>query len=336
VGVTERGVFLSGFETIFQLAYGVRGAPMWELFQEMSVGFAGLYGRQLTTGGSDALLPETASDLAELVSAANAGKVTLIGDLIGPLEYKYRPADGLWYPAPLPGKPNPAGLLTWQLLAMVSKWQGQALTVTAHLNPGVTIGGADRQPLLDVDPDEKAIEEIGTLLAIPRPAPEPGQSFRVGALYVDPAAQVLVDGAPCPACSIAPGSTENGSYLDVTLAAALPLGTHVIQVLNPDGWASNELPIQVEWPEVSVSDATLACIEAAGCLVAADPLACAALAGCEPLPASIVCEELEEVPGCAECALLPDCSDGTCRPVETVVSDVEFVPDACPDPEPEP
>ena len=337
VGFTERGAFLSSFETIFQLAYGVRGAPMWEFFQEMSVGFAGLLGRQLTASGADALLPETAATLTELVAAADVGKVTLVGDLIGSDEYRYQPADGRWHKTTLPGKSGKpgAGFTSGELLARVASWN-QTLTVTAHLKEGVTIGGDDRQPLLDVDPDQKAIEEIGTLLAIPRPAPEPAQSFRVGALYVEPGAKLLVNGAVCAACSVVPGSTSNGSYLDVTLVDALPLGTHVIQVLNPNGWASNEMPIQVELPKLAVSEETLACIEAAGCLLDADPLGCAALAGCHPLPASIVCEEPEDLVGCAACTLAADCSDGTCTPLETHVPDVELVPGACPDPEPAP
>jgi len=250
-GPTERGVFLSTFESLFQLAYGVRGASMWEYFKEMSVGFGGLYGRQLTADASNAFAPETAAGLAEMIAAADAGKANLIG-AIADREYRYLADTGLWHLVRAPWKTTPGpeatGETTDALLQSVvdSVAFAHYLTVTVHLAPGVTIGGADRQPLLDVDPDARAAEAIGDLLAIPRPAPSPGETFRLGARYVDPAATVLTDGAPCASCSFVPVATANGPAIDVTLGPALALGVHTLQVLNPDGWASNEMPMVVE------------------------------------------------------------------------------------------
>jgi len=252
VGFTERGAFLSTFESIFQLAYGTRGAAMWEFINEMGVGFAGLYGRQLTTDAASAFLPSTLVALGEMIGVADADKATLIG-AIGDREYRYQPGTGQWHLIRASWKTDPGpgpGISTTDLLQIVVDgvaWK-RFLTVTVHLKPGITIGGADRQPLLDVDPDARAAEQIGDLLAIPRPGPTPGQSFRLGARYVDRAARVLVSGAPCPSCSFVPGSSANGSWIDLTLGPALPVGVHVLQVLNPDGWASNEMPIVVEEP----------------------------------------------------------------------------------------
>lgn len=246
-GVTERGVFLSTFETLFQLAYGTRGAAMWEFFSEMSVGFAGLYGRQLTVDASDAQSPATAQFLAPLVAAADVGKIAIRATFLGSGIYSYSPKDGHWHRTTRPPVDEQDGWTTTELLQEVLD-RDQPLTFTAHLVDGIHIGGADRQPLLHVDPDLKAAEQIGDLLAIPRPAPAPNQTFRIGGLYVDPSARILVNGAWCPDCSFVEGATANGTFLDVTLVDALPVGTHVLQVLNPDGWASNEMPIQVEAP----------------------------------------------------------------------------------------
>jgi hypothetical protein len=247
-GPTERGVFLSTFESLFQLAYGMRGAAMWEYFSEMSVGFSGLLGRQITADATNAFSLETTAALAEMIAAVHAGKANLIG-AISDREYRYLPGTGLWHTVRAPWKttpgPAPSGKTTTELLQAVVD-AAKVLTVTVHLAPGVSIGGADRQPLLDVDPDERAAEEIGDLLAIPRPAPVPGETFRLGAHYVDPAASVLVNGAPCPTCSFVPVATANGPAIDLTLGPALPLGTHVLQVLNPSGWASNEMPLVVQ------------------------------------------------------------------------------------------
>jgi hypothetical protein len=335
-GPTERGVFLSTFESLFQLAYGVRGAAMWEFFSEMSVGFGGLYGRQVTADASNAFAPETFAALDEMIAAAHDGKANLIGS-IGDREYRYLTDTGLWHMIRAPWKktpgPEPTGETTEDLLqGVVDAVQfAHYLTVTVHLAPGVTIGGTDRQPLLDVDPDARAAEGFGDLLAIPRPAPAPGETFRVGGRYVDPAARVLVDGAVCETCSFVPVSTDHGPALDVTLGPAFPLGTHVLQVLNPDGWASNELPMVVEEPPppaMELSTETIDCVVASGCLLEADPRVCAELAGCGTLGVA-ACGDTA-LPNCQVCTLEPDCSDGSCTPVESLVP-IDLEPDACPD-----
>jgi hypothetical protein len=39
--------------------------------------------------------------------------------------------------------------------------------------------------------------------------------------------------------------TTGKHAIDLTLRPGLPAGVHVLQVLNPNGWASNEMPICV-------------------------------------------------------------------------------------------
>jgi hypothetical protein len=53
---------------------------------------------------------------------------------------------------------------------------------------------------------------------------------------------VLVNGALCAACSAA--FDAGAGDVDVTLSPTpSPAGTYVVQLLNPEGFASNEFPI---------------------------------------------------------------------------------------------
>jgi hypothetical protein len=121
------------------------------------------------------------------------------------------------------------------------------VTITADLPENVSIGGADRQPLLDIDPDVRAAEVTGDAPGLPRPFENEPATFRLGAEYVDPDAKVLVNGEVCEGCSITPAVTPGTSKnaVDMTIDPGLAKGVHVVQVLNPNGWSSNEMPICV-------------------------------------------------------------------------------------------
>jgi len=58
--------------------------------------------------------------------------------------------------------------------------------------------------------------------------------------YVESAGKVLVDGAPCAGCSFTLPST---GVISLVVSPVPPPGAHVVQVLNPNGLASNEMPI---------------------------------------------------------------------------------------------
>jgi len=121
------------------------------------------------------------------------------------------------------------------------------ITVTADLPENISIGGADRQPLLDVDPDRRAKEKNGDAPTLPRPWENETSTFRLGAQYVDPNAKVLVNGDLCEDCSFTPvvAPDTGKTAIDLTLDPGLPRGVHVLQVQNPNGWASNEMPLCV-------------------------------------------------------------------------------------------
>ena len=240
VGMTERGSFIATFEGIFALVYGVRGDGIWQYQMEIGTGLPGLTGRQVSVDPSDPNAPDTVEWMNRIEAYAREGRVTAVatGSRLG--ELRYDPAYEAWS---MPTGWRRSGA---ELRDLVSQL-GDVLTVTADLPGNVTIGGPDRQPLLDIDPDLRAAEVTGDQPTLPRPFENEPSSFRLGAEYVEPGASLLVNGERCEACSfvpaVAPDTGKNA--IDVTLPMGLPRGVHVMQALNPNGWASNEMPICV-------------------------------------------------------------------------------------------
>jgi len=240
-GITERGAFLATFEGIFALAYGVRGDRIWQFQVEMGTGLPGLTGRQVSVTASTANDPDTIAQIQQLEQAATDGKIVAIARAPELEELRFDPASQSWK--------DPFGrfALTSAQIRDDAQRGERTYTLTAELPSGITGGGADRQPLLDIDPDVKAAEialGIGQAPHIPKPTPGVAASFRVGVKYAEPGAQVLVDGAVCTGCSLQFTTAQNGDpAADVTLAEGLTPGMHVMQIHNPNGWVSNELPI---------------------------------------------------------------------------------------------
>jgi DNA-binding beta-propeller fold protein YncE len=237
-GMTERGQFAGTFEAIFHLAYGVRAAPMWQFMNEMSVGLPGLTGRQLELDPASAGDPAVIDAMSLMEAYADEGRLTLVARNRAHAEYRF--ANGLWRTKRAQSPP----LTPAEFRARVVQL-GAVYTLTAELPANVSIAGPDRQVLLDVDPDDRAEEAIGDLLAVPEPSAAGGDTIRIGAKYADPAASVLVDGVACAPCSLTLGTAPvtGEPIADVSLPLPLTPGIHVLQLLNPDGWMSNEMPI---------------------------------------------------------------------------------------------
>jgi DNA-binding beta-propeller fold protein YncE len=255
-GYTERGAFLATFEGIFALAYGVRGDRIWEYQVEIGVGFPGLAGRQVSVTPANAHDASTVAQMDQLETAAADGKVVAIARTPGFQELRYDAATDTW------ANPHAVQLggtnqlrLAGATLRDLAVSENVVWTITAELPDGITAGGADRQPLLDIDPDVKAVEMEdadgdgipdpgGVAPGIPRPAADLPASFRVGIQHLEPGATLLVDGAVCRACSLTITTAANGqAAADVEIPQGLAHGTHVIQAQNPGGWISNELPV---------------------------------------------------------------------------------------------
>jgi hypothetical protein len=117
---------------------------------------------------------------------------------------------------------------------------GGVFAITAEF-PGALVAAGPRQPLLSSD---LPAEKVGSPPPVPRPAAGTNVAITLTQSYVDAAATVLVDGTPCGVCSLSLTTGGGGqAAVAITLAPAPPAGIHAIQVLNPSGMASNEMPI---------------------------------------------------------------------------------------------
>jgi hypothetical protein len=234
----------------------------------MGVGFPGLTGRQLEISPASANDPATVAQLDQLESAAANGKIVAVARTPGFQELRYDPASDTWANQWAYGPPlQPQLRLGGAQLRQIARDENVVWTITAELPSGISGGGADRQPLLDIDPDVKAQENLdadadgipdggGVEPGIPRPAAGAPADFVVGVTYLGDAAKarLLIDGAVCtpPAgsCSLTATTapTSGAPALRVQIPQGVSAGMHVIQIQNADGWVSNELPVFGETP----------------------------------------------------------------------------------------
>jgi YVTN family beta-propeller protein len=239
VGMTERGSFLATFEGLFSLVYGFRGEAVWAFQEEIGTGLPGIAARQVPVSRDNVLDPATIAGMAAIEEAAALGKITAVatGKPIG--ELRFLPSTGRWSSA--------NGVVSWtgeQLRSVVIAADG-VVTISADLPENVSIGGPDRQPLLFENPVAKAAETNTMPPTLPRPPENQPASFVLGQRYVQPGASAYVNGAPCASCSLELVRTVAGPGLRFGLDPGLPAGVHVVQVQNPNGWVSNEMPICV-------------------------------------------------------------------------------------------
>jgi YVTN family beta-propeller protein len=241
VGMTERGSFVATFEGLFALVYGVRGDAIWEFQVEFGTGLPGLVGRQVSIDPANLQDPEMLAQLDLIERYAREGRITAVAEGHLAREMRYDPQDQAW-------RSSTSGWLqsSSELLARAADFN-EVITVTADLPENISIGGADRQPLLDVDPDARALEVTGDPPTLPRPFEAETATFRLGAEYVDAAGLVLVDGDLCEGCTFTPTTAPatGANAIDLTINLGLSRGVHVVQVQNPNGYPSNEMPICV-------------------------------------------------------------------------------------------
>jgi hypothetical protein len=242
-GYEEAVSFAASFAA-FSGIYNVGPVDIFQMIQEMSTGFSGAAGRQLTLTAATATSLGTQSLLASLEAADARGVVDLKGvgralpspDELGtPVAYDYdaglgRYVDGV------------GGERTRADLIQAATQGGLVLTLTAALGAGY---GVDPQPLLA--PASDAGGPIGNpnlpLLPADNPLLLRGTDVLSGAaIFVDgqPAAGnvVCVFGVYEPGCSTGVVSIA----LDAPPQAR---GIHTLQLQNPSGPLSNELPFCV-------------------------------------------------------------------------------------------
>jgi hypothetical protein len=241
-GFEEEVSFATSFAA-FTGIYNTTPLDIFEMLQELGTGFSGSAGRQVTLSQETAASAGTATLLDALEAAHQRGVVKLQGEGLDlpqrlPVVYRYDPAASP--AAPYVRGTGPARTRAELLNAAA---QGSlVLTLTATLPTGY---GRDDTPQPLLAPDVNTSNVIGNpgLPRVPTDNPFPlrGQRIRQGAtLFVDgqPAAGSIecIGGTYTPFCS-----TER-----VRISLASPptvAGIHRLQVQNPQGPLSNDMPI---------------------------------------------------------------------------------------------
>jgi len=245
-GLDELVVFSAGFPA-FNPVYNVLPQDMFEMFEEASTGQSGAIGRQLSLNAraTDAgHLAGTTSLLAALESADARGAVNLRG-------YGVRNAGGGFFRIQLSFK-SELGLydagdgLSFARAELLADAQSGALVLelTAELREGVGNPGF-QQPLISTQ-----ATGTGATGDPPLPVLPAGNPMTLRGVTVRGDAVVLVDGQPvaatvgCVGGSFAPVYCSS-SVLSVNLAAIPANGMHLLQLQNPTGPLSDEMPICV-------------------------------------------------------------------------------------------
>lgn len=245
-GYREITTFAAAF-LLFQPFYGVRPLHTFQMFEEASTGFSGAQGRQVqlntrTTGGS--LLAATESQLMALELSDTRGLVNLqgVGSRGGArITLSFR-ADGTYK-----NDNDSVSLSRAQLLA-----EAQAgtlvLTLTAQLRSAWgTATGA--MPLLA----PIGTGSNGVTGDPPLPRTTSGNAgnppaFTVLGTDVRPGATILVDGSPVAGalgCTADPTTGYCNGNVSININQSVAVGLRMVQVQNPAGPLSNELPFCV-------------------------------------------------------------------------------------------
>ena len=241
----EITVFGAAF-AVFEPVYGVRPLDLFQMFEEASTGSSGALGRQLTLNTATAGAPDTAAWMDALEAADARGVVNLraVGLREGlPVTFSFR-TNGRYETS------NGAVSLTAVELRGEAAAGASLVTLTAALRSGV---GSARQPLLDTfgspsggggalaDPPLPTMSSSGSA--------NPG-AFPVAGVGVSAGAVVFLDGEPAAGAGLSCGAGASGGIcntgrVDVDLASRPAAGLHLLQVQNPSGLLSNEIPFCV-------------------------------------------------------------------------------------------
>jgi len=241
-GFQEVTTFGAAF-LIFEPTYALRPLDLFQMFEEASTGHSGALGRQVTLSSATADEPAVQALLAALEDADARGVVNLRGSGL-----RSGLAVNLSYDASTALYKVGTGSVTLssaQLLAEAGSGTTLA-TLTAHLR---SASATSPQPLLATvdppgDPGNGPIDDP--------PLPNPSAvtnppAFLVEGVDVSASASVFVNGQPASA-SLGCGAGASGGFCNdglvtIDLATSPGAGLHLVQVQNPAGLLSNELPV---------------------------------------------------------------------------------------------
>ncbi len=232
--IAERG---APEREIWRFSWGGRSRfdPVWDMVLEQSTGFSGALGRQATLDGRTARDAGTRAllDAIELAGAEGSVVVSAVGTVVvsrggEPVSLRYRRVGGEGRYEPADGRGRSYGAIELRSMAANGFFTG---TVTARPGPGSTASGA--QPALWTrGPIE--VQRGPQHFPLIYPGAEP---MRVSARHLVPGAVLFVDGR-----KVAGGWRAEADRVLVHLAAVPEPGLHFLQVRNPDGRFSNEMP----------------------------------------------------------------------------------------------
>lgn len=236
---------------LFQPVYNTRPLDIWQMIEEASTGYSGAQGRQVplntrTTGAGQITQTETLMSALELADARGLVNLRATGARDGgsgmrPVTLSYRP-DGTYR-----NEAQGIALTHAQLIA-----EAQAGTTIVTLTGALRskFGTADApQPLLG-----ECVSGCSSTTGDPALANLPigggnPPVFTVVGTDVRSDAVIFVNGAPATgtiACGAgATGSFCNNGSVSLDLDVTPPAGLNLVQVQNPAGPLSNELPICV-------------------------------------------------------------------------------------------
>lgn len=243
-GFNEATTFGAAF-AIFDPIYNVRPLNIFQMFEEASTGFSGAQGRQVTLSSATAFDANVNALLLNLEQADLRGVVNLRGEGIlgGTATTLSFRSDGLY-------RKQSGAPFTHADLVGAAQAGSLVMTFTAHLRANVGPGGLP-QPLLDTSP-ETGFGPTGDpplpTMSDSGPA-DPDPFFLTGTL-VHSNALVFVDGAPDASGGVGCSSGFSGPFcadgaIAIDLSQRPSAGTHLIQVQNPSGLLSDELPLCV-------------------------------------------------------------------------------------------
>ncbi len=248
-GYDEVTTFGAAF-LIFDPTYGVRPLDMFQMFEEASTGFAGATGRQVslnvttTTGGG--ALSDTEAILDDLETADARGLVNLrgrglrdTGSGLSPIILSYRAGSDDYR--------NASDSVVLDRATLITEAQAGDLVITFSGHLSRNFGSdAHRQPLLA--PDGAGSGPTGDP-GIPM-NPGPGSPMDLAGVDVREDAFLYVDGQPATGTITCTGGSFtpycDSQVVEITLdATPTGDGLHLVQVQNPRGPLSNELPVCV-------------------------------------------------------------------------------------------
>jgi YVTN family beta-propeller protein len=247
IGADERSTFAVGF-MVFRVSIGVGPVDIFEMIEESSTGTSGATGRQVTLDGAT-LGPgadiATRALLEELEAADRRGVVRLAGEATR-LRRPFLRASAVRYIAARGTYRLGVDEIPRAALLDAARRGALRVTLTAGLPPRFG-DGVHRQPLLAVVQRGAGPTGDPALPILPGAQPLLLRGIDVAAdasLFLDGDA---VDGdVRCLDGSFVP-TWCSSERIEVRLATPpTEPGLHLLQVQNPDGPQSNELPICVE------------------------------------------------------------------------------------------